>query len=252
MGRELKRVPLDFDCPIDETWIGFLNPHYKHSRDCPFCEGSAFNPETRQIADDWYDFENTGARWCDNITQDEVDALVEGGRLCEWRGQDNGGYVKVPRTAAEVNAANARGSGLFGELCHDAINRWICVETRAKRLGVYGHCAYCDEDGTLWRTPEDKAACEAWEPTPPPEGDGYQLWQTVSEGGPISPVFATPEELARHMTTTRWGADGGTSYETWLALIRGPGWAPSLMSSGGRVVSGVEAVTGGLDHGGTS
>jgi len=27
-----------------------------------------------------------------------------------------------------------------------------------------------------------------------PVGDGWQLWQTVSDG-PISPVFATPEEL---------------------------------------------------------
>lgn len=28
----------------------------------------------------------------------------------------------------------------------------------------------------------------------PPKGDGWQLWQTVSDG-PISPVFATPEAL---------------------------------------------------------
>ena len=33
------------------------------------------------------------------------------------------------------------------------------------------------------------ATCE------PPEGEGYQLWETTSEGSPVSPVFATLEEL---------------------------------------------------------
>ena len=46
------------------------------------------------------------------------------------------------------------------------------------------HRNNCDKDG--------HAECD-WNGDPP-EGDGWQLWQTVS-GGPISPVFATPEEL---------------------------------------------------------
>jgi len=29
----------------------------------------------------------------------------------------------------------------------------------------------------------------------PPRGDGYQLWMTTNEGSPISPVFATLDEL---------------------------------------------------------
>ena len=32
-------------------------------------------------------------------------------------------------------------------------------------------------------------------PVPPPEGPGWQVWETVSEGSPISPVFATREDL---------------------------------------------------------
>lgn len=68
------------------------------------------------------------------------------------------------------------------------------------------------------------------------------MWETVSEGSPISPVFATPEELARHMAATRWGADRGTPYETWLAFIRGPGWAPSMVGTSGRLMNGVEGI----------
>jgi hypothetical protein len=26
MGRELKRVPLDFDCPLNKVWKGYINP----------------------------------------------------------------------------------------------------------------------------------------------------------------------------------------------------------------------------------
>ena len=81
----------------------------------------------------------------------------------------------------------------------------------------------------------------SWKPTEPPAGDGYQIWETVSEGSPISPVFATPEELARHMAGTKWGADDGTPYEAWLKFILGPGWAPTGVMQGGVFENGVAA-----------
>jgi len=45
------------------------------------------------------------------------------------------------------------------------------------------------------------------------------------------------------MATTRWGADDGTPYETWLKFINGPGWSPSMVSVDGQIVDGVTAVT---------
>lgn len=259
MGCEVRRVPLDFDWPLNQTWAGFLNPYYKHRHNCTPCGGSGLNPETRQISEDWYDHDGFWVRWtyryghdgracaivgdcrrwCDKLTQDEVDALVEAGRLREWRGRDNGGWVSVPRTAAEVNAANAPGARGFG---HDAINRGICVKTRATRLGVYGHCAACNGKGHVWENRGWKRLAKKWRTINPPKGDAYQVWETTSEGSPISPPFATPEELAR------WLADHGASsfgsqtatYEEWLAFARGPGWAPSAVSvDGGPIVSGV-------------
>lgn len=68
------------------------------------------------------------------------------------------------------------------------------IETRAKRLGVYGKCPRCDGEGELWNSPEVKRLADEWEREEPPEGDGWQLWQTVSDG-PISPVFSTADEL---------------------------------------------------------
>lgn len=82
---------------------------------------------------------------------------------------------------------------------------------------------------------------EDWEPEPPPSGEGYQVWETVSEGSPISPVFAAPEELAKYMANHPWGADKDTTYEQWLAFILGPGHAFSLVVQDGRPMSGVQA-----------
>lgn len=70
-----------------------------------------------------------------------------------------------------------------------------------------------------------------------PVGDGWQMWETTSDGSPISPVFETPESLAR------WLADTGASvfgdltatYEEWLATIaHGSARWSSLSNKDGR------------------
>ena len=237
MGREIKRVPADFSWPLNEPYKGFVNPFYKFQKKCPFCEGSGYNPETDKLAKTWY-----SEHWNHDITQDEVEVLIKHDRLMDFTHTwtpETGWKEKNPPylpTAAEVNEWSRHGFG------HDSLNHHICVETRGKRLGVYGLCESCKGDGNIWLSPEYQEKADKWERTEPPEGDWWQVWETVSEGSPISPPFATPEELARHMATTRWGADQGTSYEQWLKFIKGPGWAPSMVISGGVIRSGVEAV----------
>ena len=55
MGRELKRVPLDFSWPIGRIWHGYINPFYKkHSRSCPHCEGYGESPEVRLLSKKWH------------------------------------------------------------------------------------------------------------------------------------------------------------------------------------------------------
>lgn len=77
-----------------------------------------------------------------------------------------------------------------------------------------------------------------------PEGTatGWCMYETTSEGTPISPVFETPEELARWLADTRastFGYDSTATYEQWLQMI-GAGWAPSAVATGGTLMSGVE------------
>lgn len=147
-------------------------------------------------------------QWCHHLIQADVDALLESDRLWDltrvplnpeqvkavkekiaaggnsWLPGDNGHRP----TADEVNAWSIDGFG------HDAINAHICLKARCKREGVPYTCDSC-EDGESWSSPELKKAHDEWTETDPPAGPGYQLWSTTSEGSPMSPVFATLDEL---------------------------------------------------------
>lgn len=79
---------------------------------------------------------------------------------------------------------------------------------------------------------------------PDAERTHYMMYEDTSEGTPISPAFATPEELARWLADTGASSFAGqtASYESWLRVAKG-GWAPSAIISGGEMVSGVEGLT---------
>lgn len=71
----------------------------------------------------------------------------------------------------------------------------------------------------------------------------FMMYEDTSEGTPISPAFATPEELARWLAdngASAFGSDTAT-YEQWLRVARG-GWAPSMVIADGVMRSGVAAL----------
>ncbi len=228
MGRELKRVPLDFQWPMNEPWSGFLNPHYSKSHTCPACRGN-------------------GETTASNRLGDLVSLLMLSGSD-SLRGKCHPYFYEDPlyRTKEELcgpdmveltTALAGRAASFMG---HDSLDKWSAKKKIVAAAGLseeWGVCQECGGEGTIWDSPEDKRAYDDWTPTEPPAGDGYQIWETVSEGSPISPVFATPEELASYMAGRRWGADNGSSFETWLKFINGPGWAPTMVvdSNGLRV-----------------
>lgn len=74
----------------------------------------------------------------------------------------------------------------------------------------------------------------------------YCMYETTSEGAPISPPFKTPEELASWLFLNKASAFGGqtATYEAWLNMIH-VGWAPSGAVIDERgLISGVEAIVG--------
>lgn len=74
-----------------------------------------------------------------------------------------------------------------------------------------------------------------------------QMYETTTEGTPISPVFETPEKLARWLANNEASTFAGmtTSYENWLRMI-GHGHSIGSMMTGGPEgpVSGVDVAAG--------
>ncbi len=295
MGREIKRVAMNFSWPLGKVWGGYLNPFSKQSIDCPNCEGTGSSPEARLLEDKWYgkvpfkpedrgsvpftpddplvkslsernvsrspDYYGSDSHaiiqearrlcdlfnrsWMHHLNADDVAALIEAGRLIDfthtWT-QDKGWQEKDPPcipTPKEVNNWSITGLG------HDSCNQWIVVNVECKRLGYETQCSRCDGKGILWPTPEIEQQYEEWRRIEPPSGVGYQLWETVSEGSPISPVFATSEELADYLAIpeNQKGTDSGTTRDQWLKFIQGPALAPSSVGYAGNLMTGVQAAS---------
>jgi hypothetical protein len=105
-------------------------------------------------------------------------------------------------------------------------------------------CDLCRKYATLSGFEIQSYGCPDFPFSDPPKGAWYQLWETTSEGSPMSPAFETPEELAHWLADNKassFGAETAT-YNQWIEFIRGPGWAPSMIVCDGNVMSGVQGV----------
>ncbi len=77
------------------------------------------------------------------------------------------------------------------------------------------------------------------------------MYETTSEGTPISPAFKTPEELARWLVDNNASSFGGqtASYEGWLR-VAGGGWAGGAILSAAGVQNYVDGLTADAARGG--
>lgn len=116
----------------------------KNETECPDCE-MGYSPEAQKLFDGCYRHrlhDRSTGYWINDLTQDEVDALWNAGRLGKLQtGREDGSKPSIQ----EVNdmAEPPRGLG-FRSMGHDAINIGILVRARAKRLGFPDTCTTCD------------------------------------------------------------------------------------------------------------
>lgn len=127
----------------------------RKNNECVECGGDGYNKESRHIVNSYYAF-NGGIPWKYHITQDEVQALVDQGRLNQFTCDKEEGYVP---TAEEINKKERESKG-FG--VHDAINRWILIDTRLKRLGIEKTCKTCQGNGYVYVEDVARVSLTLW------------------------------------------------------------------------------------------
>lgn len=293
MSREVKRVPVDFDWPLQEVWQGYLMPDSLGENPCPDCK-NGYSSEAQYMFDMWYgyvpfgpaatgstaftidtpevrafaernidtspDFYGDGeaaivreaqrladlwnGQWSHHLNDDDVAALVEAGRLRDfthrWDPEKRWQKIDPPvvPTAEQVNRWSLSGFG------HDAINASVVIRARCEREGIGDTCETCGGHGSREAYEGQRAEAEAWERTEPPTGEGWQLWETVSEGSPVSQVFASAEELAQWLTTEAGGKMAGRrpmAISAAREFVK-VGWAPSVIENAGGIHDGADYV----------
>lgn len=135
MGRKLKRVPMDFNYPLNRVWYGYYDkyPRFCHEEYSAGCEGCKAYAKIKGV---------------------EIKVYSDGSEGCP----DYNKYYGIPE----------------------------CLEDKVE----------------------------------PPEGEGYQLWETTSEGSPVSPVFGTLEKLCEwcEKNATTFGSFTATK-EEWMNML---------------------------------
>lgn len=150
----------------------------------------------------------------------------------------------VPKDWEHPKYTNGNFIPLFGGDFEEDAKDWD-AEKEEWDSGVYPD--YVDEENKKMSYAEWAGGRPVKEDYMPnfPEGTATYLmmYENTSEGTPISPAFKTPEELAQWLCENEASAFGSqtASYEGWLRVAKG-GYAPSAISSGNGLQSGVEGL----------
>lgn len=144
---------------------------------------------------------------------------------------------RVPPNWDHPRRADGRLQPMFDETFEEASARW--KEGFAKWEAGERPC-HCPEDCRhlqYWEwegLPPERAYYRPWQDE---EATWFQLWETVSEGTPVSPPFPTREELAAYLAEhgdfwdqKRYPGNSGWGIECARAFIE-QGWAPSFIVS---------------------
>ena len=217
MGREVRRVPVDFDWPLQKAWEGFLLPEELKGDACIDCDGSGAT---------------TAYRWVSGVVRlllaldDDLLAQSQGRGMHPWFEADS----LRPSPDIHELVVGLTGRELSG---HGAIDNFHATEKIINAAGLpddWGECKACDGDGYTEKYPGQRVDALTWEPTDPPDGEGYQLWETVTEGSPISPVFSTKDGLIDWLSSEYRPIDSPTPMTRDQAeRFVDAGWAPSAV-----------------------
>jgi hypothetical protein len=236
MSREVKRVPLDFDWPLKKVWEGFRQPDSLQGTKCPDCEGGQthagwwiqnFAQRIGMLASDIHD-QRTGRHMHPWLTNDPYPhGHFENNRFVVDRPSEDivdllvklSDYVGHPQTAERL-LSPFKGAD------------YTVMRALAKAAGDEDIfiCKTCHGEGQLEDYPGQFAERDAWEHSEPPTGEGWQLWETTSEGSPITRVFATKEELEDSLRH-EGDINGQTYAQAYLDQLFEMNWMPTFLAT---------------------
>lgn len=131
--------------------VNFYFEIQRDSKECDVCGGDGYHPDANGVVNTFYAHMNLRREhWNDAITQDELQALKDAGR------------IPADAHLADVNYANSRSGGGFGALSHDAINRHILIGARLARLGLPKYCPECTGRGSVYTEPAAHVNLVLW------------------------------------------------------------------------------------------
>ncbi len=219
MGRVVKRVPMDFGWPLHKVWAGYICPWYvPHYHECDRCpkderyggssgyseKGYALVCELREKMDD--------RTWIPS--PEDMPVLKEHyGKDYEFETPDE--FAKIMYGRPVCHPGDYRRDFYVSDLSY------YIASSIAEREGWELFCSKCKGHGKYWDSKEwEYLATKGWKNIEPPTGDGYQLWETTSEGSPVTPVFSSLEKLAEYCeeNSTTFGSDRATK-EEWLQMF---------------------------------
>ena len=157
-----------------------------------------------------------------------------------------GREVRLVPSNWEHPKENGQYKPLFGSTYEEEIQDWR-DEKRKWDSGIYPE----------WASEKDKKlSYNEWAGNAPnpknympqfktEEKTHFMMYETTSEGTPISPAFETKEELARWLSDNGASAFAGmkATYDQWLSTIN-RGFACSAVISNGELKSGVARLVG--------
>jgi len=138
---------------------------------------------------------------------------------------------------------------MYSRSFDDAYDEWRKDYDRVKAGNLTDFERECFPNGFIdWLMDSPTPDARYYEPFTSGEATWFQVWETVSEGTPVTPPFETEDELVDYLTKNGdfWDQKRGDKpmpRENYEKFVKGPGWAPTFVSNGRKLMTGVEAVT---------
>lgn len=248
--RTVRRVPMDFSWPLHKVWDGYI---CHLGGPCPGAGKTCFNGSTaggkwlericsliamigdeaacaphaeelkargrlypHPYLEEWSQAPRT--EMPDDVAAELREIEPQGRRMqafADWRRRNPAKLLPLTSDLVEL----AKGLGVR-EPVGIGSDYYYVYKKLVEAAGLtenWGTCPVCEGNAD---DPAKRAEVEAWKETSPPSGEGWQLWETCSEGSPVSPVFETATALAE------WCADNATTFasfkatkEQWLRMF---------------------------------